>query len=267
MTNGWSPTLIPDDYIIAAYFQAEVEEIERLEEELGEQETAKEEAVDAAQAILEYEAEEDEKLAPALMKRELKAVLDDLKGRGDVQALVERQRHQDAYNAIKQAEDAVKRLKAELKEKKFDLEIKILLKKFGPEEETAESRRLLAQAKAELTELQAISKPSKEEKKKINALKRDIKTLQARIDAIERLTEAVGGVITEAEARELILLKHHDLVRAQLERYLEAELRSLLMVLENLWSKYATPLETLENLRSELKMDLDRFLNQLQYFK
>ena len=266
MTNGWSPTLIPDESIIAAYFQAQVEEIERLEGELGEQEATRDEAVAAAQEMLEYEAEEDEKITPALMKRELKAVLDDLKGRGDVQALVERPRHQDAYEAIKRAEDAIRRLKRDLKEKQFELEIKILLKKFGPEEETAESRRLLAQARAELAELEALSKPNKEEKKKISALKRDIKTLQARIAAIERLTAAVGGVISEAEARELILQKHHDLVRAQLERYLGAEQRLVLQFFENIWEKYAISLQVLESEREYSRQLLTTKLSILGYY-
>ena len=266
MTNGWSPTLIPDESIIAAYFQAQVEEIERLEGELGEQEATRDEAVAAAQEMLEYEAEEDEKITPALMKRELKAVLDDLRERRDVQALVARPRHQDAYEAIKRAEDAIRRLKRDLKEKQFELEIKILLKKFGPEEETAESRRLLAQARAELAELEALSKPNKEQQKKINALKRDIKTLQARIAAIERLTAAVGGVISEAEARELILQKHHDLVRAQLERYLGAEQRLVLQFFENIWEKYAISLQVLESEREYSRQLLTTKLSILGYY-
>ena len=265
MTNGWSPTLIPDEYIIAAYFQEEVDEIERLEQELGEQEAAREEAVATAQEILEYEAEEDEKITPALMKRELKTVLDDLKGRRDVQALVERERHQEAYDAIKRADEAVKRLKRTLKEKRFELEIKILLKKFGPEEETAESRRLLAQAKAELADLTAIAKPNKTEKKKINALKRDIKTLQARIEAMARLTEAVGGVITEEEARTLILQKHQDLVRRQLERYLSAEQRKLLGIFETIWEKYAVSAKSLQASRDDTLRQLSKALSSLRY--
>lgn len=265
MTNGWSPTLIPDDYIIAAYFQAEVDEIERLEGALGEQEAALEEAVEAAQEIVEYEADEDEKITPALMKQELKAVLDDLKGRRDVQAAVERQRHQDAYDAIKKAEDAIKRLRVDLKERHFELEIKILLKKFGPEEETAESRRLLAQAEAELTELQALPKPNTDDKKKINAIKRDAKTLQARIAAVEQLTAAVGGVIGEAEARTLILQKHHDLVRAQLGRYLGAEQRKVLQVFDGLWSKYSVSYSSLESERNSVWRQLRFAVDELGY--
>lgn len=267
MTNGWSPTLIPDESIVAAYFQAAVAEIERLEGALGEQEAALDEAVEAAQAIVEYETDEEEKITPALMKRELKAALDDLKGRRDVQALVERQRHQDAFDAIKNAEEAIKRLKAGLKTKRFELEIKILLKKFGPDEETVESRRLLAQAGAELAGLEALAKPGQEDKKKIAALKRDIKTLQARIAAVERLTAAVGGVISEAEARALILQKHHDWVRAQLERYLGAEERRVLAIFNTLWQKYAIASNVLEAERAMTLQELKASLSRLNYLE
>lgn len=240
-------------------------EIEGLERELGEQETARDEAVAAAQELLEYEAEEDEKITPALMKRELKAVLNELKGRRDVQALVERQRHEDARSAITTAEDAIKRLKRDLKQKQFELEIKILLKKFGPEEETAESRGLLAQARTELAELEAVPRPTKEEKKKIKALKQDIKTLQARIAALERLTEAVGGVITEEEAKTLILQKHHDLVRAQLARYLGAEQRTLLGIVEVFWGKYAVFFQDIQRDRDRILSQLNGYLVGLKY--
>ena len=79
MTNGWSPTLIPDRYLIEAFFQREAKEIEELEAGVGEKESALAEAVEAAQALLEYEAEEDESITAALMRKELTAAIKDLK--------------------------------------------------------------------------------------------------------------------------------------------------------------------------------------------
>jgi type I restriction enzyme M protein len=75
MQNGWSPTLIPDPYLIEAFFQAEARAIEQLEADLSEAEGALEEAVEAAQAVLEYEAEEDEKIIAALMRDQLTAAI------------------------------------------------------------------------------------------------------------------------------------------------------------------------------------------------
>jgi type I restriction enzyme M protein len=267
MTNGWSPTLIPDPYLIAAFFQAEADEIERLAAQLGEQETALEEAVAAAQELLEYDADEQETVNAALMKQELGAALKEWKERRDVQARVEQQRHQDALDAIKSAEEAIRTLRCTLKDKQLELELKIVLKKFGPDDESAESRRLMQQAALEVAELEAVAKPDKEQQKKIAALKRDTKVLQARIDALARLTEHVGGVITEPEARALILRKHHDLVAEQLERYLGAETRRLSQVFDDFWEKYAVSARRLEAERISTLSDLMKSLRSLSYME
>ena len=251
MTNGWSPTLIPDAYLIEAFFGVEAAELERLAAALGEQETALEEAVAAAQEVLEYEADEEESVNASLMKRELAAALKEWKARRDVQARVEQQRHEQALEAIKRAEEQMRALKAALKEKQLELELKLVLKKYGPDDESTEARRLWQQAAAELAGLEALARPDKEQQKKIVALKRDSKALQERIDGLARLTAAVGGVIGEAEAKELILRKHHDLVAEQLERYLGVEKRRLLGMFDSLLEKYAVSLHMITN-RSEL---------------
>lgn len=265
LTNGWSPALIPDPYLLETFFQAEADELESLAAQLGEAESALEEAVAAAQELLEYEADEDETINAALMKRELAAALAEWKERRDVQARVEQQRHAGALAAIKEAEEQIRTLRRSIKEKQFELELKLVLKRFGPEEEAAESRQLLQQAADELAELTAIARPDAEQKKRINALKRDSKTLQERIDGLERLTAEVGGVISEDEARTLILRKHHDLVAEQLERYLGAEQRRLVQVFENLWEKYAVSAAVLENQLAVTKNSLQTYLTTLQY--
>lgn len=270
MQNGWSPTLIPDSYIIDAYFQAEVAEIEGLEQSIAEQEAALEETVEAAQEVLEYELDEEETLTAKLMKDQLGASIDEMKADYmdllQTGSVVDDLVHlEEALEAIKQAEKQIRDLKRTLREKQFELEIKILLKKFGPEDETAESRRLLAQAEGEVAELEAIAKPDKEQKKKANALKRDIRTLQERIAAIERLTDQVGGVITETEAKELILRKHQDLVAEQLSRYLDVETQYLLGVIENLWEKYKDSIEKLTQERESTMLCLSEMLGRLDY--
>jgi type I restriction enzyme M protein len=259
MTNGWSPTLIPGPYIIAVYFRAEQAGIEGLETAIGEAEAALDAAVEAAQELLEYELDEDEKLTPKLMRDQLKAAIDD--SASDEECAP----YQTALQAIKDAEKLRRDRRRTHKEKQFELEIKVLLKKFGPEDETAESRRLLAQAEGELAELEAVTTPDREQKKRMNALKRDIKTLQERIAAIERLTGQVGGVITEAEAKELILQKHHNLVTEQLDRYLNAEKRAMLQVFDNLWEKYATAGFALETERQKTLQELQGSLSELKY--
>jgi type I restriction enzyme M protein len=265
MTNGWSPALIPDAYLLDAFFQAEAGELEALAAALGEQEAALEEAVAAAQELLEYEAEEEETVNAALMKRELAAALKEWQKGRDVQAKVEQQRHSDALAAIKGAEDRIRELKRSLKEKQFELELKLVLKRYGPEDESAEARRLLAQAALELAGLEAIAKPDAEQKKKINALKRDRKTLQERIAGLARLADQVGGVIGEAEARSLILRKHHDLVAEQLERYLGAEKQSLVRVVTSWYEKYGISSEMISTTRDDVIESLRGSLTRLRY--
>jgi type I restriction enzyme M protein len=270
MQNGWSPTLILDSYVVDAYFQAEVAEIEGLEQSIAEQEVALEEAVEAAQELLEYELDEDETLTAKLMKDQLATSIGEMKADYmellQAGSVVDDILHlEEALEAIKQAEKKLRDFRGVLKEKQFELEIKILLKKFGPEDETAESRRLLAQSEGELAELETIATPDKEQKRKANALKRDIRTLQERVAAIERLTDQVGGVITEAEAKELILQKHHDLVVEQLDRYLTIERQILVQLFENYWEKYAVSGMILEQQREEALEQLNTHLHQLTY--
>jgi type I restriction enzyme M protein len=275
--NGWSPTLIPDSYMIEAFFQAEQTEIESLETAIGEQESALAEVVEAAQEVLEYEADEDEKITAALMKKELTAIIKDLKdklelplftGESHAETKAELKRHEDTLTAIATVEKKLKDLKDTLKQKQSELEIKILLKKFGAEDETYESRRLLAQAEKELRELEPEeeAKKDKDKKKKLTALKKDIKRLNERIAAIERLVEDIGGVITDEEAKTLILKKHHNLVFEQLTHYLNGAKRAVVQVFENLWEKYATTARELKTQHEQVSATINDFLMKLNYF-
>lgn len=261
MTNGWSPTLIPDEYMIKKYFRVEANELEQIENEISTAETAMEEATESAQEILEYELDEEEKLTPVLMKTQLKAALDVSTDENVVK------QYKAALKAIIDAEKARKDGKANLAEKQYDLEIKILLKKFGPEDETHEARHLLAQAESELCELEKVQNPDKDQKKKISSFKRDINTLRCRIEAIHRLLESVGGVIVETEAKELILQKHHDWVTEQLQKYLGAETRNMVFVFENFWVKYSYSLEMIDRSQKEISSTLNQFLTDLRYTK
>lgn len=263
MTNGWSPTLIPDPYVVAKYFRAEAEELERIENEISDAETALEEATEAAQETLEYELDEDngEKLTPSLMKQQLDKQIESCETKEEATP------YQAALDAITAAEKKIKDGKKEQKQKRFDLDVKIALKKFGAEDETLDARRLLAQAEKELSELEKITKPENEKthKKKVNALKGDIKALNERIDAIERLSASVGGVIGAEEAKELILQKHHDWVTDQLQRYLGSENRLLVQGFEILWQKYSNSLANIEEEKKDTEATLRNYLQKLNY--
>jgi type I restriction enzyme M protein len=80
ISTGWHHTLIPDSYLIAAFFQADADAIEALEGKLNEKQSELAEAVEAAQVAAAYEPEEDESVTAAVMKKALKELIDDLAG-------------------------------------------------------------------------------------------------------------------------------------------------------------------------------------------
>ena len=60
ISTGWHHTLIPDPYLIAAFFQAEADAIEALEARIGEIQSELAEAVESAQEVAAYDPDEDE---------------------------------------------------------------------------------------------------------------------------------------------------------------------------------------------------------------
>ena len=119
MQNGWEPGLIPDAYLIEAYFKTEEEEIESLEAQLTEKQTELEEATEETFTELEYEADEDEKLTTALAKRELKSeIVYYVKEKNNGRAA---KPFQKLESQIKSLEKTIKDTKAKLKTKQEEL--------------------------------------------------------------------------------------------------------------------------------------------------
>ncbi|MED0887007.1 type I restriction-modification system subunit M [Bacillus mycoides] len=169
MANGWVPSLIPNEYMIKEFFEAEQDEIEEFENKLSSKEIALEEAVEEASNVLEYEADEDEKITATLMKKELKSEIDyltDEKHRSDqAMPLVA------ARELILELEKEIKEIKTTIKEKREALELKLVIKPYGTEEEKAESNRLIMDANVALekfdVQIEALILPFKERLKSI----------------------------------------------------------------------------------------------------
>ena len=142
--------------------------------------------------------------------------------------------------------------------------LKLQLKRLGGDEFKAESQQLLRQVE---TRLAALDEDNKEDKKKITALQKDKAALQARMAKTDALVARIGGQLTEAEAKTLILKKLYDLANQELNRYLNAEKRRLIQVVENLWDKYAVSRRALESEGTETLKALDGFLNGLGYLE
>jgi type I restriction enzyme M protein len=79
------------------------------------------------------------------------------------------------------------------------------------------------------------------------------------------LLASIGGQLTEDQSRILILKKLHDLANSELNRYLNAEKRQLVLGVDNLWDKYAVSSWTLESNRAETLDTLNDCLAALGY--
>jgi type I restriction enzyme M protein len=263
ISTGWHHSLIPDDYLIAEFFQSEADEIETLDGQISEAQSELAEAVETAQEVAAYEPDEDEKVSAAVIKKALKALIDDLKGSTGDSAQKELANLQVQDGAIKTIEKRIKDSKATLKTKTDELELKLQLKRLGSDDFKAESQELIRQVVAQL------AKPNsgnKSDKKKIAALNKDKAVLESRLAKTDGILAAIGDQLTVEESRGLILKKLYDIAHHELNRYLNAEKRGLVQVVENLWDKYAVSSSELESERTETLKELDGFLKGLGYF-
>jgi type I restriction enzyme M protein len=110
-------------------------------------------------------------------------------------------------------------------------------------------------------------KQFKEITKAYNARFKDKDILKAKLDSLDTLLKAIGGMITTEESQKLILKKHFDIINDQLQRYLNAEKRALVNAFENLFDKYFTSSKAIEQKRETTMAELNDFLTQLNYLK
>ena len=261
VSTGWHHTLIPDEYLIAEFFQSEADAIEKLETHISELQTELTEAVETAQEVAAYEPEEDKTVTPTAIKTALKDLINDLKDSTGESAKRELDMLKAQDAAIKDIEKKRKASRASLKDKTKELEIKLQLKRIGGEGFKIENQELIQQNENQL----ALLDPSNT--RKINALKRDNAAIEERIANTEAVLEAIGGQLTDVEAKHLILKKLYDTVNTELERYLNAEMRHLISGVENLWDKYAVSSQKMEHSRLVTVDRLDGFLKGLGYLK
>ena len=266
ISTGWHHTLIPDDYLIAAYFQAEADEIETLEAQISEAQSELAEAVENAAEAANFEPDEaeegEDKITTAGIKKYLKELIDDLADTAGESARKERKQYKELFDGIAAIEKRIKSSKDELREKQIELELKLTLKRIGGDEAKAETNELIEQVKALLV---GLNPQAKEDKKKITALTKDKAALELRLSRIDGVLAAIGGQMSEEEAKLLILKKLYDLATSELHRYLNAEKRALVGIVENLWDKYAVSSQTLETEREKTLAALNWFLVGLGY--
>ena len=261
---GWHHVLIPDEYLIAAFFRSEAVTIEELKTHISELQSELAEAVEMAQEVAAYEPDDDKTVTASAIKKALKAYIDDLKDSEGASAKRELDKLKAQDVAIKEIEKKVKGSKASLKDKTKELEDKLQLKRLGGEGFKIENQEQIQQIESQLA---LLDPNSKTDKRKINALNSDKAVLEERIANTDAVLKVIGGQLTDDEAKCLILKKLYDIVRMELERYLNSEMRSLISSVENLWSKYAVSCQaSKEELETTLKT-LDGFLSDLGYLR
>lgn len=262
VATGWHHTLIPDDYLIAEYFQVEADCIEGLQATIAQAQVELAEAVEIAQEVSGYEPDEDEKVTAAVIKKGLKSLIDDLKDSAGVSAKKELKKLTDQDKAIKVIEKRIKDAKATLAKKAAELEFKLELKRLGADDFNAEAKALIAQAEARRAELDS---KEKTDKKTIASFDNDVEALIARLARTDAVLKGIGGQISEADARRLILKKIYNIAHAQLDRYLNAEKRVLVRAVENLWEKYSVAADELEDQRVAGLHTMHGYLTGLGY--
>ncbi|MDK9700542.1 MAG: N-6 DNA methylase [bacterium] len=270
---GWSPTLIPEQLVIDKFFDTERDVLVALEQSIAESEAVVAEAVENAQAILEYESDEEETITPALMLSELTNEI----GNDETEKT---KVLRDAREILKAALAKQKEQKDAHKKLKEALTLKVEFKLFGVEDKLEEKNNLLELAESELAAAGGplpatptrrskgqpkATEAEKAELKKRKALTEDVATLTTTIASYHALLEEIGGVVTTEEAQELILQKHHDLIAGCLERYVQSEERVLFGIFENLFAKYSVSSKALEDARQTTLDELQGYLTKLGY--
>ncbi|MEA2061865.1 MAG: hypothetical protein U9P10_15480 [Thermodesulfobacteriota bacterium] len=138
--------MIPDDYLIAAFFQAEADTIEALENTISGLQNELAETVETAQETAAYEPDEGEKVTSAVIKKALNALISDLKDSSGSSARRKLDELKKMNTAIKKLEKKIKDTKAALKEKTTELSLKLELKRLGGKAFTDENRELIRRA-------------------------------------------------------------------------------------------------------------------------
>lgn len=117
-------------------------------------------------------------------------------------------------------------------------------------------------AMKEAYKLELLLKKIEDKEKELKKLKRELKSKEKELDSKvnDKLKE-----LNEGEVKALLLERFYDLIKKQLERYLNAEKRELIKVFERLYDKYSVSLEQLKRERDEDVNKLDEYLIKLGY--
>jgi len=270
--RGWVHTLVTDEEIDGAFFQPEHEQLGRLRATVE----AREAELDAALADLDLgeddddaaeDGEADAALSLADAKRELRAQRDAVELGAGAAASAEWQRLDAAYRRLAAAENALKNAKADVKAAEAMLARKRALKRFGLAGVLADLDAEIAAVRGFLAGPPEALPPRKGRQPKdpyapFHAI---LDGLIARRKAEEAVAAEVGGALTEAEVRQLVLARLHGSLAGEVRRYALAQRDALTAALIRLWEKYRVSLRDVAAAREEALATLDEMLAALDF--
>jgi type I restriction enzyme M protein len=132
---GWSPSLIPDEYIKQGFFDAEVKETETVESKVAEMDGELSELLESVE--MESDDEEEEEKTSKNVKAYLKGQIKDLKDNGSEASLKVAKELEKSIKDIEAKEIEIKEIKKDLKDQQKALIQKIEAKKLSFTEKEA----------------------------------------------------------------------------------------------------------------------------------
>lgn len=255
---GFNESLLNDDILTEVFFRDEKEEIEELEIKISRFENDLNEAVENVDYEPDSEKEDEEPVKkPTTAKAYLKAEVERLAYEDAEEYVKERTGYENEFRTIEDLEKEIKASKADKKECEYLLALKLELKRYGTSDK-------LPQLKTALEDMADEKEKNESKPKELKKLQKKESDLKIEIEKIKALIESVPA-LTNEEAKELTLTKHHTLIENELNRGIKEELNSLIKIFENLKNKYQKSLVTIEDELAQSEEKIDNYLKALGY--
>ena len=245
--------------LIEAFFQDEKDEIDELEIKLSNLENDLNEAVEDVDYEPESEKEDEEPVKkPVTAKAYLKDAIKELENEDKEEYVKERLGYERQLKTIETLEKEIKDSRAYKKECEYHLIKKLEVKRYGEIE-------VLTNLLEDLENLQILIVENKSKSKEVKKLEKKQTDLKEHILKLQNIIQTVA-ILTDEEARELTLKKHHTLIDSELNRGIKEELNTLVKIFENLKNKYQKSLITIEDELKQSEETIDTYLSALGYF-
>jgi type I restriction enzyme M protein len=280
---GWATDLIPDELVIKRFFPKEKVELDTLETSIAETEANLEGLLDESGF---EETEEDKKSVANVLtylNDEIAGIYQYAKEtHAEIWQVYEAIQYKiaDGITGFVDFDEILKKagiakpainkanLNKYLKLKEETALAEIIV---GFEEQLAPLQKLFTNIYETNEKLKALNKKYNELELllqlKVFIKKYGLDAGEMKIARYKTIYNAIGGEMTLAEARELVLEKWQHLIIDRLQQFIDTEKRILIAEYEKLWIKYNLPAQQLELDRTDAMTELNQFLIQLGYTK